>query len=361
MQVWLWAGFLIFITAVLAVDLGLINRKAHAISGSSAFRWVGVFVAMGFASSGVVYYLYESNVGEIVTKLIAMESSNVKPVGEDLYAALLCLQAWVIEYSLSVDNIFVMALIFGAFRVPAKFQYRILFWGILGAVILGGILILAGASRVQYFEPILYLFNAFLIFTTIKLLVTNEHDTPDFEKMLIFRAARKLFPLSPQFDGQRFFTRLPDGTRAMTPLFLVLLVVEATDVDFAVDSILACFSITKDPFIVFTSNIFAILGLRSLYFALATIDGKFAYLKYSVVVILGYVGIKMILELALDFHINAFISLGVVVGSLGSGVLASILWQMPVDHEALAKLESASTMEATAASLLNEHKEAASR
>ncbi len=260
MQIWLWCGFLIVVGLILAIDLGVINRKAHAISGSSALRWVGAFVTMGALFSGVVYFLYDANIGGMGDRLLELQPKAVKPGAVGLGAMLLYLQAWVIEYSLSVDNIFVMAMVFGAFRVPARFQHRVLFWGILGAVILRGVMILLGTALVHYFEPVLILFGAFLIYTAIKLLLEHDEEAPEFERMWIVRAAQRVFPLSTSFDGQRFFTRLPSGARAMTPLFLVLLVVEATDVIFAVDSIPACFGITQDPFLVFTSNIFAILG-----------------------------------------------------------------------------------------------------
>ena len=331
MQIWLWSGFLLVVGVILAIDLGVINRKAHAISGKSALRWVAVFVSIGALFSLVVYYLYNTNFGGMGDRLLALQPNDIKEGREGLGAMLLYLQAWMIEYSLSVDNIFVMALVFGAFRVPAKFQHRVLFWGILGAIILRGAMILAGTALVQRFEFVLMLFGAFLIYTAIKLVAKKDDEPTEFESMWVVRAARRVFPLSTAFDGQRFFTRLPTGALAMTPLFLVLLVVEATDVVFAVDSIPACFGITRDPFLVFTSNIFAILGLRSLYFALASLLGKFEYLPYSLAVILAYVGLKMVLETALPmatdmhFHFPPLVSLGVIVLSLTLGVAISIL------------------------------------
>ena len=332
MQIWLWSGFLLIVGIILAIDLGVINRKAHAISGKSAMRWVAAFITLGALFSGVVYYLYDANIDGMGARLIELQPPGTITQGkEGLGAMLLYLQAWIIEYSLSVDNIFVMAMVFGAFRVPAKFQHRVLFWGILGAVVLRGTMILLGTALVQYFEPVLMLFGAFLIYTAIKMLLEHDKPPPEFERMWIVRAAQRVFPLSPTFDGQRFFTRLKDGTRAMTPLFLVLLVVEATDVVFAVDSIPACFGITRDPFLVFTSNIFAILGLRSLYFALAALLGKFEYLPYSLAVILAYVGVKMVLETLLPrffdthMHFPPLVSLGVIVLSLTVGITVSIL------------------------------------
>lgn len=333
MQIWLWSGFLLVVGIILAIDLGLINRKAHAISGKTALRWVGVFVTLGALFSGVVYYLYDANVADMGKNLALLQPKAVES-GTGLGAMLLYLQAWVIEYSLSVDNIFVMALVFGAFRVPARFQHRVLFWGILGAVVLRGVMIILGTTLVHHFEPVLILFGAFLIYTAIKMLVEHDEPSPEFERMWIVRTAQRIFPLSSSFDGQRFFTRLSGGALAMTPLFLVLLVVEATDLVFAVDSIPACFGITQDPFLVFTSNIFAILGLRSLYFALAALLGKFKYLPYSLAIILAYVGVKMVLETGVPkvseethVHFPPLISLGVIVVSLAVGVTISILRQ----------------------------------
>ncbi len=355
MQIWLWSGFLLVVGIILAIDLGLINRKAHAISGKSALRWVGVFITLGALFSGVVYYLYDANVDGMGDRLMELQPEGTITAGkEGVGAMLLYLQAWIIEYSLSVDNIFVMALVFGAFRVPAKFQHRVLFWGILGAVILRGAMILLGTALVQYFEPVLILFGAFLIYTAIKMLRQHDEEAPEFERMWIVRTAQRVFPLSTSFDGQRFFTRLPSGVRAMTPLFLVLLVVEATDVVFAVDSIPACFGITRDPFLVFTSNIFAILGLRSLYFALAALLGKFEYLPYSLAVILAYVGVKMVLETLLPWvwethlHFPPLVSLGVIVLSLATGITVSILHKDEISPELAAAAKTLTDAEAAA-------------
>lgn len=355
MQIWLWSGFLLIVGFILAIDLGLINRKAHAISGKSAMRWVGVFITLGALFAGVVYYLYDANIDGMGDRLVELQpEGTITPGKEGLGAMLLYLQAWIIEYSLSVDNIFVMALVFGAFRVPAKFQHRVLFWGILGAVVLRGAMILLGTALVRHFEPVLILFGGFLIFTAIKMLLSHDKPPPEFERMWVVRGAQRIFRLSTNFDGQRFFTRLPSGVLAMTPLFLVLLVVEATDVVFAVDSIPACFGITQDPFLVFTSNIFAILGLRSLYFALAALLGKFEYLPYSLAVILAYVGVKMVLETLLPMvseshlHFPPLVSLGVIVVSLVVGITVSILHKDEISPELAAAARTLADAEADA-------------
>jgi len=218
-------------------------------------------------------------------------------------------------------------MIFSYFRVPPAFQHRTLFWGILGALVMRGAMIAAGAALIARFEWVIYVFGALLVATAVKLLITRD-DTVEPDRNPLVRLARKLYPVSPQFEGQRFFTQI-NGRRAVTPLFLVLLVVESTDVLFAVDSIPAIFAITQDPFLVFTSNVFAILNLRSLYFALAAVIGKFRYLKLSLVFVLAFVGVKMLLSH--HYGIPTLLSLGVIAGILIAGVLASIYGNRPSD------------------------------
>ncbi|HET53589.1 MAG TPA: TerC/Alx family metal homeostasis membrane protein, partial [Ignavibacteria bacterium] len=221
---------------------------------------------------------------------------------------------------LSLDNIFVIAMIFSYFRVPDKYQHRVLFWGILGALVMRGIMIYAGAALIDRFDWMIYVFGGLLIFTAIKMLLSkNEEINPDDNPLV--KLARKLYPVTGTYEGHHFFTKL-NGRRAITQLFLVLLVIESTDVIFAVDSIPAIFAITTDPYIVFTSNVFAILGLRSLYFALAAMITKFRYLKISIVIVLIYVGIKMLISEV--YHIPTLISLCVIILILGSGILASL-------------------------------------
>jgi tellurite resistance protein TerC len=236
-------------------------------------------------------------------------------------AAWLFLTGWVIEYSLSVDNIFVIALIFRFFGVPGLYQHRVLFWGIMGALLLRGVMIWIGAAVIAEWRWLLYVFGGILVLTAARLIFASDKEARPDQNPLV-RLARLFFPVSQSYDGQKFFTRLESGKLAMTPLFLVLLVVESTDVVFAVDSIPAIFAITLDPFLVFTSNVFAILGLRSLYFALAGLMDQFRYLKYSLAFILGFIGVKMILMPWV--HLEPYQSLPVIVISLAVGIVASI-------------------------------------
>jgi tellurite resistance protein TerC len=236
-------------------------------------------------------------------------------------AAIQFFTGYVIEKSLSLDNIFVIAMIFAYFRVPLAEQHRVLFWGILGAVVLRGVMIAMGAALIERFDWIIYVFGALLILSAVKMLVIR-HDNLDPGKNPLVRLTRRLYPVSHDFDGSRFFTTMGDR-RAVTPLFLALVLVESSDVIFAVDSIPAIFAITRDPFLVFTSNVFAILGLRSLYFALAGMMEKFRYLKMSLVFLLAYVGVKMML--AHHYPIPNPVSLAIIGGILSVGVLAS-LW-----------------------------------
>jgi tellurite resistance protein TerC len=312
MQVWLWIGFLVFVFAVLALDLGVFNRKSHVIRTRESMIFTGVCVLLALLFNVLVYFIYENNWLGVRDMSGAAESGR--------QAAFDFLTGWIIEYSLSMDNIFVIALIFAYFRVPQVYQHRVLFWGILGALVMRGAMIWAGAALISRFHWIIYVFGALLIFTAVKMLFSGEQEVEP-ERNPLVRIARKLYPVAPRFDGQRFFTQL-DGRTAMTPLFLCLLVVESTDVLFAVDSIPAIFAITSDPFIVFTSNVFAIMGLRSLYFTLAAMIDKFRYLKFSLVFVLAYVGVKMLLSH--HYPIPTPVSLAIVITTLGVGILASL-------------------------------------
>ena len=236
-------------------------------------------------------------------------------------AALKFFTGYVIEKSLSLDNIFVIAMIFSYFKVPSMYQHRVLFWGILGALVLRGIMIVVGTALIQNFAWMIYIFGGFLIITAIKMLITR-HDNIEPDKNILIRMARKIYPVTKDFEGPKFFSKI-NNVKAITPLFLVLLVIESTDVLFAIDSIPAIFSVTTDPFIVFTSNVFAILGLRSLYFALAAMIDKFRYLKMSLVFVLAYVGVKMILSHS--YPIPTIVSLSIIATILFVGVFASII------------------------------------
>jgi tellurite resistance protein TerC len=317
MVTWLWVGFILFVIAMLALDLGVFNRKAHVIGIREALGWTAFWVVLALCFNVAIYFMYEHQWCGI-----GVEVGH--PTGGQ-QAALDFLTGYVIEKSLSLDNIFVIALIFSYFGVPAIYQHRVLFWGILGALVMRGAMILAGAALIKRFDWIVYVFGGFLILTAVKMLVVR-HDTIDPNRNPLVRFARKVYPVSANFEGPKFFTRM-HGVRAITPLFLVLLVVESSDLMFAVDSIPAIFAVTHDPFLVFTSNVFAILGLRSLYFALAGMMGKFQYLKTSLVFVLAYVGVKMILSH--HYPIPTPVSLAVIAGVIVVGVIASLVHRGP--------------------------------
>ncbi len=292
-----WGAFGAFVLGMLAIDLGLFHRKDHEIRPREALAWSAVWVALALAFAGYVWSRHGAGSG------------------------LEFLTGYVIEKSLSVDNIFVFVVIFGAFGIPALYQHRVLFWGVLTALVLRGAMIAAGSALLERFHGIIYVFGGFLVLTGVKLLL-QRGAAPHPEKSAAFRLLARVVPGNPRFDGHRFFTK-EGGRRVATPLFFALVVVEFTDVVFAVDSIPAVFAVTRDPYIVFTSNIFAILGLRSLYFLLARVVEKFTYLKPSLAFVLVFVGVKMTLVDVVKVHPAA--SLGVVVAILGAGVLASIL------------------------------------
>ena len=312
MSLWLWIGFVAVVLVVLAVDLGVFHRRSHVVSVKEAAVWTMAWVTLALLFNVAVYFLYEHDVFGIG------ETFGGEMRGKQ--ASLQFFTGYVIEKSLSLDNIFVIALIFTYFGVRAEYQHRVLFWGILGALALRGIMIAVGTALIHRFSWITYAFGVLLIATAVKMLVAR-HDNLEPDRNPLVRLARKMYPVSADFEGQRFFTRV-DGKRAITPLFLVLLVVESSDVLFAVDSIPAIFSVTHDPFLVFTSNVFAILGLRSLYFVLAGIMDRFRYLKMSLVFLLAYVGAKMLL--ANHYPIPTLASLGIIGSILSVGILASI-------------------------------------
>ncbi len=307
-----WFGFLALIGLIVALDLGVFHRKVHVISLPEALGWTAVWVALALVFNVGVYYLYELN-----------------PAGWDMdtdqlsgaEAAIQFFTGYLVEKSLSIDNIFVIAMIFAHFKVPLAEQHRVLFWGILGAVVLRGIMIFGGIALLERFEWLVYIFGALLIYSAANMLVVR-HDNLAPNENIVIRLVKRVWPVTPDFHGSHFFVQI-DGVRTATPLFLALILVEASDVTFAIDSIPAIFAITRDPFIVFTSNIFAILGLRSLYFVLAGLMEKFRYLKMSLVFLLGYIGVKMIL--LHHFPIPNLVSLAIIGGILAVGVLASIL------------------------------------
>ncbi len=313
MTIWLWLGFIVFVLFMLALDLGVFHRHAHVVTIPESLAWTAFWVVLALIFNAGVYFMYEHH-------WLGIGLDVGHPLDGD-EAALQFFTGYLIEKSLSVDNIFVIAVIFSYFGVPAMYQHRVLFWGIVGALVMRGIMIAAGTALIRRFDWIVYVFGGLLIVTAVKLLVTR-HDTIDPTKNPLVRLARRLCPVSDHFEEERFFTRI-GGRRAITPLFLVLLVVESMDVLFAVDSIPAIFAVTRDPFLVFTSNVFAILGLRSLYFALAGVMNKFHYLQTSLVFVLAFVGVKMILS---HHHpIPTWVSLTVIGAILSVGVLASLV------------------------------------
>jgi len=301
------------VLALLALDLGVFNRRAHEISVQEALGWTAFWIFVSLAFNVLVYWLYEHNWiggGLAFPQDISGRQASIE-----------FLTGYLLEKSLSLDNIFVFALIFAYFRVPLKYQHRVLFWGVLGALALRGVMIAGGAVLLHNFAWMTYVFGTLLLLTATRMMVVR-HDNLKPEENLVVRAARRWLPFTPGFDGGRFLVRR-DGVITATSLFLVLVMVETTDVMFAVDSIPAIFAVTEDPFIVYTSNVFAILGLRSLYFALAPMLERFRFLKASLVFILAFVGLKMLL--ANTFHVPALLSLAIVACILAAGVIASVL------------------------------------
>lgn len=304
---WLWVGFNIFVLAMLGLDLGVFHRKAHNVSVREAALWSVVWISLAMIFN-VGIYLYWHN----LVPLSAYTNQE---------AALAFLTGYLIEKSLSVDNIFVFVLIFSYFAVPTVYQHRVLFWGILGALVMRAILIGLGAALIHEFHWIIYIFGAFLIFTGIRMAFHKDEEIHVGENPVV-RLVRRFIPVADSYHGSSFFVRHA-GKLMATPLLLVLIVVESTDLVFAVDSIPAIFAVTTDPFLVYTSNIFAILGLRSLYFLLAGVIDKFHYLKLGLAVVLTFVGVKMVI---VDFYkIPTPVSLAVVAGVLTVAVIASLI------------------------------------
>ncbi|MCK6628429.1 MAG: TerC family protein [Anaerolineae bacterium] len=305
--IWLWVGFNVFVLAMLALDLGVFHRHTHAVSVKEATIWSVVWVALSLCFNLGLYFFWD-------TISPASEYSNSE-------AALAFFTGYLIEKSLSVDNIFVFVLIFTYFAVPALYQHRVLFWGIIGALVMRGILIAVGAALLHEFHWIIYIFGGFLIFTGIRMAFHRDEEIHPEDNPLV-KLFRRFMRVSLKYADDKFFVR-QDGLLMATPLFLVLLIVESTDLVFALDSIPAIFAVTEDPFIIYTSNVFAILGLRSLYFVLAGVIDKFHYLKLGLSVVLTFVGIKMVI--AEFYKIPIGVSLGVIAAVLTIAILASLL------------------------------------
>jgi tellurite resistance protein TerC len=306
-SLWGWVGFNVAVLAILALDLGVLHRKAEKVSLKEAATWSAVWVVLSLAFAFAIF----------------------RTMGKQ--SGLEFLTGYLIEYALSVDNIFVFVLIFTYFRVPEKYQHRVLFWGIIGALILRGVMIVAGSALVARFAWTLYVFGAFLVFTGIRMAIQKEGDVYNPDRDPVLRLTRRLIPVTRDYHGKDFFVREADASGRMryaaTPLFIVLLIVDTTDVIFATDSIPAIFAVTRDPFIVYTSNICAVLGLRALYFLLAGMVDKFVYLKLGLSIVLVFIGAKMLLEPFL--HLPIVGSLGVVAAVLAASIIASLRWPRP--------------------------------
>lgn len=326
--VWFYVGFIAMVIGFLALDLGVFHRHAHVVSIREAGMWSAIWASCALAFTVFVYYAYNNHWSGLGLEVPVVGKPGQTATLTGAAAAQQYLTGYIIEWSLSVDNLFVIAVIFKFFAVPAIYQHRVLFWGILGALVMRGAMIGVGAVLIQSFGWITYVFGGFLILTAIKMAMSGD-EHPDLDKNIVVRTVRKIWPVTTRYDGQHFFTKEPDASgklrRAATPLMLALVVVEFTDLVFAVDSVPAIFAITADPFLVLTSNVFAIMGLRSLYFLLANMLGKFRFLKPALVLILLFVGVKMLL-VHTSYKIDTLLSLGVVVGLLAAGVVLSLVF-----------------------------------
>ncbi len=311
---WLWISFMVLILSLLALDLGVFHRKSHEVKIKEALTWSAVWIALGLAFSGVVYWHF---------------SAQGADVGREY--TMKYLTGYLIEKALSVDNIFVFWMVFSAFAVPAAFQHKVLFWGIVGALVMRAIMIFAGIELLHRFSWMVFVFGAFLILTGIKMILPKKEEF-DPKTSPLLRLVRRFMPVTDDYEGDKFFVKRL-GKWVATPLFVVLLVVEFTDLVFAVDSIPAILAITPDPFIVFTSNVFAILGLRALYFAVGGLVGMFHYLKYALATVLVWVGGKLLFTGYMHqwvgdekFKVPIALSLGLVVALVGSSMIASRIW-----------------------------------
>ena len=304
---WMWAVFISLVLGLLALDLGVLHKNSKEIGIRESLLMSGFYIAIGLAFGGWIWYQSgQQSAMEYVT-------------------------GFVVEKSLAMDNIFIIAMIFSYFAIPRQYQHRVLLWGILGVIVLRGIMIAGGAAIVENFHWVLYIFAAFLVFTGLKMLFSSDHDENDIGNNRILKFLRNRLPVTDRLHGEKFFVKETDETTGklktfVTPLFLALIMVEIADLIFAVDSIPAIFAITTDPFIVYTSNIFAILGLRALYFALAALIHRFAYLKYALAAVLVFVGSKIFVADMLGIaKIPPAVSLGVTVAILATGIIGSLI------------------------------------
>ncbi len=312
--VWMWVGFLSIVLALLAFDLGVLHKSDHEMGIAESLKLSAFYFAIALAYGGGIWWAYEA--GQIVTE-------------DGTHAGIAFFTGYFIEKALSIDNVFVISLIFGYFAIPRKYQYRALVWGILAVIVLRGLMIAVGAALVQEYSWVLYIFGAFLVFTGIKMMVVPESE-PDVSKNPVVRFMRARMRVTDTLHGEKFFVRQPDPVTGKmvswaTPLFLALVIINIADLVFAVDSVPAIFAITTDTFIVYTANIMAILGLRALYFALAAMVHRFHYLKYALALVLVFIGLKIFWN-QLVGKLDPAISLGVTLALILGGVLVS-LWK----------------------------------
>ena len=307
-ELWLWVGFNLFVLAMLALDLGVFHRKAHVVSIKEGLTWSAIWIGLALTFNALIFFFW----------------NQVRPGSgyTNSEAGVAFLTGYLIEKSLSIDNIFVFVLIFTYFAVPAQYQHRVLFWGIIGALLMRGAMVGVGAVLLKEFHWLLYIFGAFLVFTGIRM-AFHKNEEVHADKNPLVRLLKRFMPVTGGYEGDKFFVRKA-GALMATPLLVVLLMVETTDLIFAVDSIPAIFAVTQDPFLVYTSNVFALLGLRSLYFVLADVVTKFYYLKLGLSVVLTFVGVKMLLT-DTPFKIETWVSLLVVAGIIAVAVVASLL------------------------------------
>lgn len=326
---WFYAAFLVFVLFMLALDLGVFNRKAHEVSFKEATTWSIVWVTLALIFN-FIFYQYAlhkfsdpTNIPSVYGHMTATEIAN--KVGLEF------LTGYILEYSLSVDNIFIFVLVFSYFAIPSIYRHRVLFYGILGALIFRAVFITIGSALMQLWW-IIYIFGGFLIITGFKMFFSGDEKIEP-EKNLLIRIFRKFMPVTHKIEGKEFFVK-QNGKTYATPLFIALLFLEATDIIFAVDSVPAIFGVTKEPLIVFTSNIFAILGLRSMFFMLAGVIDKFYLLKYGLAVVLVFVGLKMVfLNPYFDGHFPITWSLGIILGVIGTSIVASLLFPQKEEAE----------------------------
>lgn len=315
----IWGLFIGLIILFLALDLGVFNKNAHVIKTKEAAIWTSIWIGVALAFSGVIYWLFANGIVENPTGLTP-ESAWLKYI-----------TGYLIELSLSIDNVFVIAVIFSSFAIPEIYQHRVLFWGILGAIVFRALMIVFGVTLINKFDWIIYVFGVFLLYTAYKMLTSADTEfNPKTSK--VYKWLKKVYPVTYKIEGDAFFIKRM-GIKAATPLFVALIIIELTDILFALDSIPAILAITADPFIVFTSNILAILGLRSMYFLISRMLKKFRFINYSLVIILSFVGIKMLISHHVE--IPEWLSLGVIVVALAGGIIASLAIPLPADEKVI--------------------------